>query len=91
MSTRVGEPEVYFYKQLLKTLVKTVCIPSVTKNCIASVYALDLAMSTDGNIHGAPSKSPLRRKNAEAKERSSDRTVLRDTTAQRCRGRVEVL
>ena len=42
-------------------------------------------------IHGAPSKSPLRRKNAEAKERSSDRTVLRDTTAQRCRGRVEVL
>ena len=74
------------YQQLLKTPVKTVCIPSDKKNCIASILALDLAMSTDGNIHGAPSKKPLRRREAEAEERSPDPTVLRDTKAQRCRG-----
>ena len=73
-------------KQLLKTPVKTVCIPSDTKNCIVSIIALVLAMSTDGNIHGAPSRTPLRRREAKAEERSSDRTVLRDTKAQRCRG-----
>ena len=79
------------YPQLLKTPVKTVCIPSDTKNCFVSIHVLHLAMSTDGNIHGAPSRTTLRRREAKAEERSPDRTVLRDTEAQRCRGRVEVL